>query len=283
MILPGETAVLDRITAWGDAEDAVRGLVLTSGRARRDSTVDLLSDYDVIVLLSDVERFDATAAYGPPLARWGDDGLVHGVTTHFRGVVYDDWVKIDWSLWPTRAGALVAEHGLTDDLDVGYRVLLDKDGLTAAWPQPSYRAHVPTRPTEEEYVALVEEFWWSASYVGKSFWRGEWFFTRFVLDVDLKHTALRRMLEWLVELEHDWDLRPGPYGRRLEQLVPPDVREDLFATYDAEGGWEAFERTAALFRRVGKTVGGALGYEYPQRIDDRARAYLAEIRALPRS
>jgi aminoglycoside 6-adenylyltransferase len=274
-------AVLERILSWAEADDSVRAIVLTSTRANAGAAVDLLSDYDVVVVLTDVGRFDPEAAYGTPMARWGDEHVVHGVGTFFRGVVYEDGVKIDWTLWPDTVPSLVAEHGLTDDLDVGYRVLLDKDGATAEWPQPAYRAHIPARPNEQEYVALVEEFWWSSTYVAKSLWRGERFFTRFALDVDLKHGAVRRMLEWLVELEHDWSLRPGAYGRGLERLVPPDIWRELAATYDDEGGWEAFERTIALFRRVAATVGEGLGFEYPQRVDDLASSYLEWIRSLP--
>ena len=279
--LPDEQAVLDRIVAWGEREEAVRVLVLTSSRARADETVDLLSDYDVIVALTDLARFDPAAAYGPPLSRWGDEHAVHGATALFRGVVYEDGVKVDWTLWPASVPALVAERGLTDDLDVGYRVLLDKDGSTAAWPAATQQAHVPTRPSEEEYVALVEEFWWSCTYVAKSLWRGERFFTRFVLDVDLKHAVLRRLLEWLVEIEHGWTLRPGAYGRGLERLLPADVWWQLEATYDGEGGWDAFDRTVALFRRVAHEVADGLGYAYPQRVDDLTSAHLAAVRALP--
>lgn len=280
--LPDEGTVLDRIVSWGDADDAVRALVLTSTRARAGGPVDLLSDYDVIAVLTDVQRFDERAAYGTPMARWGDEHDVYGTTAYFRGVVYEDGVKVDWTLWPDAVPALVAEHGLTDDLDVGYRVLLDKDGVTETWPAPTLRAHIPARPSETAYVALVEEFWWSATYVAKGLWRGERFFARFVLDLDLRHGALRRMLEWLVELDHDWSLRPGAYGRGLERLLPADIRTELAATSDADGGWEAFERTIVLFRRVSRIVGEALGYAYPQRVDDRTSAYLAGIRTLPR-
>jgi aminoglycoside 6-adenylyltransferase len=103
---------------------------------------DELSDYDVIVALEDIDRFDAAAAYGTPAARWGDEHDVHGTTTFFRGVVYYDGVKVDSTLWPANVPELVAEHGLTDDLDVGNRVLLDKDGTTTRWAQPTYHGHI---------------------------------------------------------------------------------------------------------------------------------------------
>ena len=188
----------------------MRVVVVTSTRARAEGPPDELSDYDVIVALEDIDRFDAAAAYGTPAARWGDEHDVHGTKTFFRGVVYDDGVKVDWTLWPANVPELVGERGLTDDLDVGYRVLLDKDRATARWAQPTYRAHIPRRPTEAEYLALVEEFWWSATYVAKARAREEQFFLRFVLDVDMTHGVLRQMLEWLIETSRGWDGIPAP-------------------------------------------------------------------------
>lgn len=246
-------AVVERILAWATDEDAVRLVVLTSTRATETAAMDERSDWDVIVALTDLDRFDPAAAYGTPAARWGDEHDVHGTTAFFRGVVYDDGVKVDWTLWPANVPALVAERGLTDALDVGYRVLLDKDGVTTRWAQPTHRAHIPAKPSEAEYVALVEEFWWSATYVVKARARGELFFARFVLDVDMTYGCLRRMVEWRVEIDRDWSWRPGAYGRGIERAFP-----EIGAVHDS------FEETIALFRRVAREVGDALGYAYPE-------------------
>jgi aminoglycoside 6-adenylyltransferase len=264
--------VLARILAWADREDAVRVVVLTSTRARPEGPPDEFSDYDVIVALEDIDRFDAAEAYGTPAARWGDEHDVYGTTTFFRGVVYDDGVKVDWTLWPANVPGLVAEHGLTDDLDVGYRVLLDKDGTTARWAQPTYRAHIPRRPTETEYVAAVEEFWWSATYSAKARARGEQFFLRFVLNVDIAHGVLRRMLEWLIETRRDWSWTPGAYGRGIERELPPDFADQLAAAESS------VDQAIALFRRAAREVGEALGYSYPQYADDVVSAYIDKLR-----
>lgn len=269
--MPRIDAVLDRILAWAEAEPAVRAVVVTSTRARAEGPPDELSDYDVILALEDIGRFDAAAAYGTPAARWGDEHDVHGTKTRFLGVVYDDGVKIDWTLWPAKVVGLVAERGLTDDLDVGYKVLLDKDGATARWAQPTYRAHIPRRPTLAEYVALVEEFWWSATYLAKARARGEQFFLRFVLDVDMTHGALRRMLEWLVETRRDWSWKPGAYGRGIERELPPDVAHEVAAAHGS------FALTVELFRRVAREVGDALGYAYPQDADDVVSTYIDKL------
>jgi aminoglycoside 6-adenylyltransferase len=286
--LPDETDVLARLVAWAERENAVRTLVLTSSRARADETVDALSDYDVVVGVRDPESFLADETwmhrYGEPVARWGDRHEVLGLTTTFCGVAYVDRIKIDYSVWPQALVERVAKaERLPDDLDVGYRVLLDKDGAASGWPAATYRAHVPEKPARAEYEALVEEFWWVTTYVAKALWRGELFFARWVLDCDAKSGALRRMLEWRIELDHEWALRAGSYGRGLERHLPADVWAELAATYGGVGAmecWEALFRTATLFRQVATEVGDALGHAYPERVDAGIAAYLEEIRAL---
>ena len=284
--LPPEADVLARLTAWGENEPSIRALVLTSSRARADESVDVLSDYDLILAVEDAAAFAAddgwVSAYARPLARWGDQDEVHGLTTYFRGVVYADGVKIDYSVWPDALLDRVAKAGaLPDALDVGYRVLLDKSGRTPDWPAATYRAHVPAKPTEAEYRALVEEFWWDTTYVAKALWRGEVVFAKFVLDYDAKLVALRRFLEWRIELDREWSWRPGAFGRGLERHLPVDLAAELARTYvgtDVQDNWIALIRTTALFRRVATEVGEALGYAYPLEVDEAVTAQLDAVR-----
>jgi aminoglycoside 6-adenylyltransferase len=280
--------VLAPLIAWAETEPAVQAMVMTSTRARPDGPVDLLSDYDVIVLVDDVPAFVAREAWlearPGSLARWGDESERFGEPTVFRGVVYSDGTKIDWSIWPDTLLELVAAAPeLPDQLDVGYRVLLDKDGRTSGWPPATHRAHIPHPPAADEYRAIVEEFWWSTTYVAKSLWRSEVVHAKFALDTDAKLGALRPMLEWLIELGRDWSWKPGAYGRGLEQALPSDLRAELEATYVGAGieeNWEALFRTTALFRRAAREVGDALGFEYPQDVDDGVTAQLERVRAL---
>lgn len=288
LTMPDEAGVLDRLLAWAKSDPSIQALVLTSSRARADGSADVLSDFDVILAVRDAPAFvaadDWVSAYGRPLARWGDEHEVYGSTTYFRGVVYEDGVKVDYSVWPDTLLERVSEEPvLPEDLDVGYRVLLDKDGRTSCWRAPTFRAHVPAKPTRAEYEALVEEFWWVTTYVAKSLWRGELVFAKFALDYDAKLVALRRCLEWRIEIDHDWSVRPGAYGRGLERLLPEDLRSELAATYvgaEIEENWSALFRTTALFRRVSTEVGDALGYAYPQDVDDAVTALLEDVRAL---
>jgi aminoglycoside 6-adenylyltransferase len=288
--LPDETDVLARLVGWAEADESVRAVILTSSRTTPDGRADLLSDYDVILAVRDRAIFAADDAWpsrqGTPAARWGDESELLGLATSFRGVVYEDGLKVDYTIWPEELVVRVADQSaLPDGLDVGYRVLLDKDGGTAGWLPPTYRAHIPARPTEAEYRAQVEEFWWSATYVAKALWRGEVVFVKWALDQDMKLGPLRRMLEWRIEVDHDWSVRPGAYGRGLERLLPAATAAELAATYVGAGvdeNWEALFVTAALFRRVAGEVAGELGFVYPQRVDDAITSHLNAVRRLPR-
>jgi aminoglycoside 6-adenylyltransferase len=200
-------------------------------------------------------------------------------------VLYEDGVKIDYSIWPVALLERISvETALPDELDAGYLVLLDKDRRAAGWRAPSYRAHIPARPTEGEYQALIEEFWWVTTYAAKSLWRDELVFARWCLDQEIKLEVLRRLLAWRLEIDHDWSLKPGVRGRSFKRQLPADIWSELASTYvgpDLEDNWAALLRSATLFRRVAIEVGDALGYVYPQSLDDRVVAYLNAVRNLP--
>ncbi|MBO0777995.1 MAG: aminoglycoside 6-adenylyltransferase [Ktedonobacteraceae bacterium] len=289
MHIPQEKDVLDHLVAWGTAHSLIRTMILTSTRTRPDGSVDLLSDYDLILAVSDVRPFAFDTAwisdYDQPMVRWSDQGTSYDLATYFRGVIYQNYVKIDYSIWPVEVlDRIATEPHLPAELDAGYRVLLDKDQRTAGWKLPSYQGYIPAQPTGEEYEALVEEFWWGTTYVAKSLWRDDLAFTKWILDQDLKIVTLRRMLEWSIEIDHDWSVKPGVLGRGLKHLLPAEIWSAFASTYvslDSEETWKALDRLIALFRRVALAVGSALGYPYPQQVDDQVSAYLQAIRAMP--
>src|SRR3712207_3735317 len=55
--LPDETAVLRKLTDWGGNNESIRAMVLTSSRTRPGAPVDPLSDYDVMLFVTDVDRY----------------------------------------------------------------------------------------------------------------------------------------------------------------------------------------------------------------------------------
>jgi len=278
--------VIKRLIGLGDQHDEIRAVVLTSTRAA--GGCDLLSDYDVVLYTRDLARFlerdDWFESFGRVLVMFRDDSGEGG--WHARLVLYEDGTRVDFSVQHVDLLKQACQASpLPEDLDVGYHVLLDKDGLAASLPSPTFKAHIPSVPTAKEYATAANEFWWNAIYVAKHLWRDEPMGAHFMLDYGLRHDRLRVMLEWAIEIERGWSWRPGIYGKGIEKELDAESRRELADSYagaDPADVWRALFCTAALFRKTAIKVAAALGYEYPHDLDRRVRAYLRTIERLDR-
>jgi aminoglycoside 6-adenylyltransferase len=282
-----ERDVLQRAVDWANDDEGVRALILESSRAVPDTALDEFSDYDLLVVVSDIDAFATDdgwlAWWRTPLVRFSQDRrTADGRRWLTRLVVYDDGTKVDHQIWPVDMfRSATAGETLPAILDVGYRVLVDKDAIAADLPPPTFRAHIPTPPTEAEFLALVEEFWWESTYVAKNLARGELFPWKYSFEAVMKFDLLRRMLEWRIEIDHGWSVRPGAVGRHLRERLDADTWREVEPTFtgaDVDANWDALFRTGDLFRRVAKEVAAALGYAYPQHMDDGVVAYWRRVR-----
>jgi aminoglycoside 6-adenylyltransferase len=105
--------------------------------------------------------------------------------------------------------------------------------------------------------------WWVTTHVAKSLWRDDLVFAKWVLDQDLTLEAMRRRLEWRIEIDRNWTIKPGMYGRGLKRLLPPAIWSEFAETYvllEVEEMRAALDRVIVLFRRVASDVSSALGY-----------------------
>jgi aminoglycoside 6-adenylyltransferase len=280
--------MIEKLTAWGQGQPLVRAMLLTSSQAIPNYPhKDRYSDYDVILALSDVQPFhdsrDWLAAFGTVLAMYRDpmyaeDGM------HWSGnvVQFEEGLKIDFTLWPVEMLRRVArQEALPQEFDAGYQILLDKDGLTEGIRPPSYRGYIPDPPTQARYHEEIENFFLCATYVAKYLLRDDVMAAKFLLDGEMKHENLRPLLEWHIELAHDWKMSPGNHGRRMKQWLRPDLWAALESTYTGAGiedNWQALERLMDLMHTVGVEVGEKLGFPYPASIEQRMRVYLGKLK-----
>jgi aminoglycoside 6-adenylyltransferase len=283
--------VVSRLIAWAEQRVPVRAMLLTSTRAIPNAALDVFSDYDVILVVSDIHPFVADRSwledFGSVLVVYWDP--IHpdpdyGIEQVGNVTQYADGLKIDFTLWPVELlRRIVAAPALLDELDAGYAVLLDKDGLTDDMKAPTYTAYIPTRPTDETFQKAIEDFFSDAPYVAKCLWRDQLLPAKWCLDYDMKHIFLRQMLEWRIERDHDWSVPVGALGKGLKQRLPPDIWRQLEQTYAGAGiaeNWEALFKTLALFRRVAIEVAEHLGYAYPNELDQRVTDYVQHMRSL---
>ncbi len=280
--------IVKRLTAWAAARPDVRAVWLTSTRARPGAVVDDLSDYDVVLTVDDVAAYlnarSWLADFGEVLAVYQDPVHdAHGWGFAQFGVVtqYADGLHLDFTLWPAAQLAhAVAHKVLPGDMDDGYRVLFDPQGLTSGLPAPTYTVFVPSPPTAAEFARTVEDFFSDVPYVVKQLWRDELLPARYCLDCDMKQVFLRRMLEWHAAGETGWAHPSGALGRGLKRRLRPDLWRALELTFvDArlDANWEALFATLGLFRQAGQEVAARLGFSYPLAMDERLVTYARDL------
>lgn len=281
--------VIQMLVRWGKDHTTVRAMLLTSTRAIPDGPLDLFSDYDVILVVSDILPFYESRTwlddFGEVLVLYRDPlKLFFGEEKFAYITQYEDGLKIDFTIWPVETIArIVAAPAIPDDLDVGYQVLLDKDALTANLKPPSYEAFLPTPPDGITYHRVIEEFFHETTYVAKLLWRDELLPAKHSLDNVIKLNYLRQMLEWQIGIENNWGVKTGAYGKGLKRKLDPETWSELERTYtgaDIERNWIALFATIDLFRKVAVEVGDRLGYEYPLHLDEGMMDYLRRVQTL---
>jgi aminoglycoside 6-adenylyltransferase len=282
---------IQRFIHWAHGQDTVRAMLLTGSRANPHAAVDQWSDYDLLLVVEDIHPFAVDRGwlegFGHVLVAYWDP--VHpvpecpGFEQVGNVVLFEDGLKIDFVLWPVELLQDISRlPALPADLDLGHIVLVDKDRLAAGLRAPTYTAYIPRPPSNEVYQKVVEDFFSDVPYVAKCLRRDELMPLKWCLDLDMKHTFLRQMLEWRVACERDWSAPAGFLGRGLKKALPPGIWAQVECTYVGAGieeNWEALFRTLAVFRQVALDVAGRLGYEYPYEMDRGVVAYAQQVKA----
>lgn len=288
-----ENAIIHKMIDYAKTQDAIRVILLTSSLCNPEASTDILSDFDIEFFFEDPLPFAENDEWldhlgmGQRMALWHwpnewDHEKGDG-RTWMRMMYLMDGTKIDLSLhYMDDLRKLSNSGSLTDHYDIGYKVLLDKDGVTKTLKQPTHKAFILCPPSQEQYVSRIETFWMESTYVAKYLWREDIFAAKWMLH-GITDRGVRQVLQWSVGLEHDWKWRPGKLGRGIQKALAPDVYKELldsFAAGDINDIWDSLFKTTALYRKTAIKVGDALGYKYLHDLDERVSAFHQSLRDL---
>jgi aminoglycoside 6-adenylyltransferase len=188
-----------------------------------------------------------------------------------RLVLFDGDRKVDFVFLSIEELQRMVESGMLGGVyDRGYYVLVDKDGLAAQLPSPSFSPPPYERPSEHAFELAVGFFWLGAVYVAHQIRRRNLWVVKF-RDWMMKEHLLR-MLEWHARATHGWEYDTWHNGRFLSRWTDPQTWDELqgtFGRFDAADSWQALLTTMRLFRRLATEAAACLGYRYPAVLDGR--------------
>jgi aminoglycoside 6-adenylyltransferase len=277
--------VIDRLVGWIQEQPAVRAGLITSTRAVPHLKTDELSDYDVILVVTNIEPYVEDRGwietFGNVLVSYWDPIEIDDDTGAERSgniIQYDDGLKIDFTLWSIDGLRHLTEQPVLPlELDAGYRVIADKDGLASKLPAPTYRGYRRYQPSEAEYQQLVNDFFVGPPYVAKCLIRNELLPAKWCLDYDMRFVYALPMLEWRAQCDADWSLSFGVNGKGLRRHLPEHLWTEFeltFAGGSIRENWDSLFGLMSIFGSVAREVAESLGYRYPDELDRRVTEFV---------
>ena len=245
-------------------------VALSGSRINPQTQEDEFQDYDVVYivenlndLLSDLSWLDQ---FGMRLIEQ------HNVLGHRRLylMLFEDGNRIDLTLCPK-------EH-IQEwvDSEAGFRVLKDENGLFEVY-QPNAKRYWTAPPSEEEFAASCNEFWWVSAYVVKAIRRNQLIYATDHL-YGICQQELLKVLAWQVTSDRG-AIDIGKNFKYLFHYLPAEKEKefsDLLNLSSLEKVSQSLFATMKLFDCEAQSLAQKMGFDYDQKVAEKMMAYAEE-------
>ena len=273
---------LETIIDWSKSNKDIRTVLLTSSLVNPLAPVDEYSDLDVELVFEDNAKYISSKhwinLFGNPIAMIEENESSFDGKHAMKMVLYDDYVKIDFKLYSVPNFLEQVDHNeLCEDWDIGYKVLIDKDGITNNMKEATHQVSIIKKPTEQKFKQLLNDFWWDTTYVAKCLARDEIFYAKFMSESNIRTDYIIPLIEWYIANQHGWNITTNKYGRLFKKHLTSEIWEKIERTFSGKNineNWNALFAMADLVSEIGTDLSEKMGYEYPFKLETDIRKYL---------
>ena len=245
-----ETKILD----FANSDSRIRAVILNGSRANPNVTKDEFQDYDLMLIVDDFDSFiqnrDWILSFGKPILQQIPDEMNLGNENKeekysFTFLTYfEDGNRLDISFFPKEK---FENHFKSDSLSV---IWMDKDNLFENLEESSDKDYHITKPTQQEFSEVCNEFWWCVTNVAKGLKRNEILYTKDMMENVVRPMFLK-MIEWKIGFLHDYKISMGKSGKFITKFVDADFYNSILETYsdsNTENNWKALFQMLNIFR-----------------------------------
>ena len=264
-----DTEMMNLILQIADTLE-VEAIALSGSRTNPQVPKDEFQDYDVVYivenlndLLSDLSWLDQ---FGMRLIEQ------HNVLGHRRLylMLFEDGNRIDLTLCPMES---IQEWV---DSEANFEVIKDVKGLFEAY-QPNSKRYWTAPPTEEEFAASCNEFWWVSAYVVKAIRRKQLIYATDHL-YSICQQELLKVLAWQVTSDRGV-VDIGKNYKYLFHYLPAEQEKEFSALLDLS----SFDKithslfaTMGLFNREAQILAQKMGFTYDKEVAEKMTSYAKE-------
>ena len=274
-------SLLEKIT-WQD--NRILALYMNGSRVNPNVMQDDFQDYDVVFVVTETSSFINDKQwidnFGNPLYFQLPDENPNfpNDKENFYGylVQFDDGVRLDIHI-ETLQHAL--ENIKKDSL---CKILIDKNNYLPKIPESSDKDYWVKKPTQEQFVARCNEFWWCTNNLAKGFARKEILYVQDMANFVVRK-ELEKMLSWKVGIKTDFKVSVGKSAKYISKYLDKEIYENYLKTFftcDIESAWKSIFLMCDLFEKMAEEISSFLQYKYNKTECKNAKNYLEKIFAL---
>ena len=264
-----DTEMMNLILQIADTLE-VEAIALSGSRTNPQVPKDEFQDYDVVYivenlndLLSDLSWLDQ---FGMRLIEQ------HNVLGHRRLylMLFEDGNRIDLTLCPMES---IQEWV---DSEANFEVIKDVKGLFEAY-QPNSKRYWTAPPTEEEFAASCNEFWWVSAYVVKAIRRNQLIYATDYL-YGICQQELLKVLAWQVTSDRG-AVDIGKNYKYLFQYLPAEQEKEFSALLDLSSFdkiTQSLFSTMKGFDREAQILAQKMGFTYDKEVAEKMISYAKE-------
>ena len=264
-----DTEMINLILQIADTLE-VEAIALSGSRTNPQATKDEFQDYDVVYIDDDLEELISDLSW---LDQFGNLLISqHNVVDHRRLylMLFEDGNRIDLTLCPKEYIQEWVES------EAGFKVLKDDKGLFEAY-QPNSKRYWTAPPTEEEFVATCNEFWWVSAYVVKAIRRNQLIYGTDHL-YGICQQELLKILSWQLASDKG-AVDIGKNYKYLFHYLPAEKEKEFSALLDLSSldkVSQSLFATMNVFDREAQSLAQKMGFAYDQEEAEKMIAYAEE-------
>ena len=248
----------------------VEAIALSGSRTNPQAPKDEFQDYDVVYIVDDLEDLISDLSW---LDQFGKRIIEQEVTLGHRRLylmLFEDGNRIDLTLCPK-------EH-IQEwvDSEANFEVIKDDKGLFEAY-QPNSKRYWTAPPTEEEFAASCNEFWWVSAYVVKAIRRNQLIYATDHL-YGICQQELFKVLAWQVTSDRGV-VDIGKNYKHLFQYLPAEQEKEYSALLDLSSFdkiTKSLFATMGLFNREAQILAQKMGFTYDKEVAEKMTSYAKE-------
>ena len=274
----------DLILQIAQNDERIRAVYMNGSRTNKNAPKDIYQDYDIVYVVKKTAPFIKDKNW---INKFGEISFMQypDESPYFPSdkensygylMMFKDGNRIDLTL---QSETYAKVHIKDDKL---CKILLDKDNLLPQIPQATDEDYHVQKPTEEQFLASCNEFWWCLNNVAKGLWRGELPYVNDMLSFVLRK-ELEKLISWKIGIKTDFSVSTGKSAKYMYKWISEEEYKTYLSTYSCgsvEDCREATFRMVKLFSETALFVAKSLGFEYNQDEEKASVEYLQKTQAM---